>query len=187
MLISLITFFPGVIIQIVKYCMKKLDIYSLNSLEQYIFSLGIVVTLNGLYFKEIIGFIISCIIFILIYIQIKIYYPYNLNLGKNKKIYITIIVPILEELIFRYFYIKQIMQYSHVSIWIIIFNILIFIGIHTYREDIIAIKKIVISILLILCYINFENISLCILIHIIYNSFCYIIEEKKGEKYGRRF
>ncbi len=175
---ALITFFPGIIVYVLIYLCSKLEIYGINKLESYILALGTVILCNVLIFRDFKLMLIVFFMILVVYVQLNVYFFRRINLRNNKKLYIMILIPVVEEFVFRFYYMKYIKMCEITILWSIIFNVIIFIFLHAYRENIYAIKKIVIALLLILIYVYSGNLSLCITVHIVYNSLCYVLEEK---------
>lgn len=157
-----------------------------RSLKSYCYALTIPVIINILIFSDykfLLLILIMIITPILVYyieksIHIKRIYK---NLDKNISTGLLIIgvIPILEEVIFKYYLFKYVSEIFILDVYVeciifIVINAIVFIIAHISTQKQKALIKIVFAIISSIIFILMKNIYICIVIHIIFNAVVYI-------------
>ncbi|WP_396335400.1 type II CAAX prenyl endopeptidase Rce1 family protein [Clostridium sp.] len=107
----------------------------------------------------------------------RIYKKLNKNIFTG--LLIIGVIPILEEIIFKYYLLKYVMEIFILNVYVegiifIVINAIVFTIAHISTQKIKAIIKIVFSIISSIIFILINNIYICIIIHIIFNAIVYI-------------
>lgn len=103
----------------------------------------------------------------------------------GKSIITLIIFPFLEEYIYRYFLYDLLMRSEGSSALFIIASTVFFVGSHLYSQREKALTKIPLGIALAGFYVCFQNIFVCLSIHLSFNLCVYFYNQtSKGAKYN---
>ncbi len=174
-----LTFFPGFTIYILQNIFEKAGYYRIKIFDLYSMILFSYIVINYIFLidkKTIYYFIFLIIIVIMLLFQTILYFRvkniYTLIISTKFKL--IVLIPILEEIIFRnlFFYYADVMDVFSSTLGIMFYNVLIFMLLHYYRDGLKVIKKIIISCMLIVAY-YIGGLYLSILLHVIYNMIVY--------------
>ncbi len=174
-----LTFFPGFTIYILQNIFEKAGYYRIKIFDLYSMILFSYIVINYIFLidkKTIYYFIFLIIIVIMLLFQTILYFRvkniYTLIISTKFKL--IVLIPILEEIIFRnlFFYYADVMDVFSSTLGIMFYNVLIFMLLHYYRDGFKVIKKIIISCMLIVAY-YIGGLYLSILLHVIYNMIVY--------------
>lgn len=157
-----------------------------RSLKSYCYALTIPIILNILIFSDYKLLVLTLIMIItpiLIYYIEKSIHMKRIYKKLNKNIFTGLliigVIPILEEIIFKYYLLKYVMEIFILNVYVegiifIVINAIVFTIAHISTQKIKAIIKIVFSIISSIIFILINNIYICIIIHIIFNAIVYI-------------
>lgn len=188
----IITIFPGIIlfgINRFSWLKKK------NEMDKYALCLLFVVILNlfardsVMLQKVVILLVTSIFLFVLEYIMTNIKkvegkQVYCTLLGIKRALYILLVYPICEEIIYRY------MIYSYVDniyknfVVYMLFSVFTFIFAHFFSQKMKCLYKIPFAIAEGLLYWGYKDIGMCIILHMAYNMLAYVYN---SEKYKRSY
>lgn len=188
----IITIFPGIILfGINRFSRLKKK----NEMDKYAFCLLFVVVLNlvardsVMLQKVVILLIASIFLFVLEYIMTnrkqaegkQVYYTL---LGLKRALYILMLYPVCEEIIYRY------LIYSYVSniyknfVVYMLFSVFTFIFAHFFSQKMKCLYKIPFAIAEGVLYWKYKDIGVCVILHMTYNMLAYVYN---SERYKRNY
>lgn len=194
-ILFIITVFPGIIL----FLLERFSIFNkLISIERYVFALAIVSSINLIYSKSLIYplliiIMIPIILFLFEYMNLKdeskTFKKVSFYIREMKRFYlILVLIPIMEELVFRYF-IYEISIIFKYTLWqYILLSVLSFTFVHFFEQGAKALIKIPFALIQSIVFLYSMNIYICFLIHIIFNILVYLFNisrYSKGKSYIR--
>lgn len=175
-----LTIFPGIIL----FCMNRFFfLRKISELDKYVVCLALVVFANLLNNLKLMTIVVIIIIFPICFFTIEyiINNKFKLDLDKFKfiivqikrPIYVMIMYPIFEELIYRY-YIYDFVKSSTNSMLIYCFiSTSVFIFVHFFNQQIKCFYKLPLAIVESILFYIYINVFICIVIHMSYNILIY--------------
>lgn len=174
-----LTIFPGIIL----FIMEKLPkVQRIQSHDKYTIAILAVVFLNGLVFKEVI--VISCLmlclivpyIFEYIFNEWKSFSMRNMRFEFNslkQPFFVMVLYPVCEEYIYRFFLYYHISNTIKVPWVFVIISVMSFLFCHFTTQKHKSIYKLPLAIIECIVFLYFNNIFICIIIHMVYNILVY--------------
>lgn len=190
-----LTLFPGIILLGINLLPK---VKRFKSLDKYVLSLVSIIIFN--FFENI--YLISCFIILILLFCFLLTFEYLCVERKNfqfseiqyiilqvkRPLILILIVPVMEELVYRTFLYTLIVSKLNYHIYIYVFlSTISFIIAHYFQQRSKSLLKIPIAIILCILYLAYQNIFICIFLHLAFNCSVYFYNLCRYEKNYRNF
>ncbi len=177
--VTFLTIFPGVFTGLFR---KLPGLNRLKEMSRYVCSLMLIVILSWVYLDNDYRFIlpvammIICFLFEYVVINWGKFEPLKLRfcIQKMKKpIEIMIIVPYLEELIFRHYLFIGLERFELGAVGFLCISTISFVFAHIFSQGLSSLSKLPLSLCNAILYLMFQNFALCAIVHMGYNIMAY--------------
>lgn len=185
----IITIFPGIILFLVN---RFSFFHRKNEMDKYILCLMLVVYLNLICNVQylIILLLIPILTIVLFIIDYILTEWENISLSKfkyavaqmKKPVYIMIFYPIFEEIIYRYFIYYYLKESVNVAWFYVLISSIAFVFAHFFNQRFKCFFKLPLAVAQGIVFLVYQNIFICIIIHICYNILVFSYNMSKYSK-----
>ncbi|WP_217587150.1 CPBP family intramembrane glutamic endopeptidase [Lentibacillus saliphilus] len=175
--LTILIFFPGIFYQLYDKTIGT----RLGTTDKFVLSLITAACLSLILVRDRMLLIVLVVALLVPVIQVVVElhsFKYLKKVFKQKKFLLQtlILIPFLEEYIFRYVLYELLMEHDVPGLFYIIFSALVFVFLHYYQLKGNAFYKGVLGVMLAAIFLFTGNLFLVILIHVVFNVIVYLLK-----------